>query len=298
VSKAAAQLRAILALPDPLIVPGIHDGLSARLVHQVGFRAAFVSGAGVSMSRLGLADLAFLSLSDLCDSVRAMSLVSALPLIVDIDTGYGNAHNAAMAVRLLERAGAAALQIEDQTFPKRCGHIVGKQVIPVAEMAHKIRAACSARANPDTMIFARTDTLAVNGLADALLRCDAFLEAGADGLFVEAPLNIDDMRVIAGHVGGRAPLVHNFVEGGKSPIENSQQLAQLGYKIGLFPLATLHAGIPAQQALLAHLLIVGDTKNWSGPMADLSELNKMVGLPELLEASTSYVCDETYRQTQ
>jgi 2-methylisocitrate lyase-like PEP mutase family enzyme len=298
VSEAAAQLRAILALPGPLIVPGIHDGLSARLVHQAGFRASFVSGAGVSMSRLGLADLAFLSLSDLCDSVRAISLVSGLPLIVDIDTGYGNAHNAAMAVRQLERAGAAALQIEDQTFPKRCGHIGGKQVIPVAEMAHKIRAACGARANPDTMIFARTDTLAVNGLADALLRCDAFLEAGADGLFVEAPLNIDYMKAIAGHVGGRAPLVHNFVEGGRSPIENSKQLAQLGYKIGLFPLATLHAGIPAQQALLSHLLNAGDTKSWSGPMADLSELNKMVGLPELLSASMSYACDETYRQTQ
>jgi 2-methylisocitrate lyase-like PEP mutase family enzyme len=286
-------LRALVGAPDPVIVPGIHDGLSARLVQASGFKAAFVSGAGVSMSRLGQADFAFLALSDLCDAVRAMALACNLPLIVDIDTGFGNAHNAALAVRQLERAGASALQMEDQTFPKRCGHLAGKSVIPAAEMASKIRAACEARANPETMIIARTDTLAVAGLEDALARCDQYLEAGADALFVEAPRSTDQMKAIARHVGGRAPLVHNFVEGGKSPIASAQQLGELGYKIGLFPLVSLHAAVPAQMSMLSHLVETGQSANWSGPMADLHALNRVVGLSELLASAKNYASGET-----
>jgi 2-methylisocitrate lyase-like PEP mutase family enzyme len=288
----AAALRALIAAPGPLIVPGIHDGFSARLVQASAFQAGFVSGAGVSMSRLGQADLAFLSVSDMADTLRALSLACSIPLIVDIDTGYGSAHNAAACVRQLERAGAAALQMEDQTFPKRCGHLAGKSLIPALEMASKVRAACGARANPATMIIARTDALAVTGLQDALTRCDLYLEAGADALFVEAPRSIEEMKAIAAYIGGRSVLVHNFVEGGKSPIASAHELEPLGYKVGLFPLANLHAAIPSQQALLGHLKASGQTRDWSGAMADLHELNDLLGLASLLESAKSYADDE------
>jgi 2-methylisocitrate lyase-like PEP mutase family enzyme len=281
-------LRAYLADFGAIAVPGIHDGLSARLVQKSGFKLAFVSGAGVAMSRLGQADLALLSFTEICDSVRAMALACDLPLIVDIDTGFGNAHNAALAVRQLERAGASGCQIEDQTFPKRCGHLTGKQVISVNDMSVKIRAIVSARTNKDTLVIARTDALAITGLTDALLRCDAYLEAGADALFVEAPRSIEEMKAIASHVNGRAPLVHNFVEGGKSPIAGLDQLESIGYKLGLFPLIGLHAGVPAQLRLLQHLQATGQTANWSGPMADLHELNKQVYLSSLLEQADDY----------
>jgi 2-methylisocitrate lyase-like PEP mutase family enzyme len=286
-------LRTLVMAPTPLMVPGIHDGLSARLVQASGFEVAFVSGAGVSMSRLGQADLAFLNLSDLCDGVRAMALACTLPLIVDIDTGFGNAHNAGQAVRQLERAGASALQMEDQTFPKRCGHLAGKSVIPAVDMVSKIHAACEARANPETMIIARTDALAVMGLQDALARCDLYLAAGADALFVEAPRSIGEMKAIAHHIAGRAPLVHNFVEGGKSPIANMQELGALGYQIGLFPLVSLHAAVPAQLSILSHLRETGQSANWFGPMADLKALNSLVGLPEQLAKTENYGSDET-----
>lgn len=290
-SGTARKLRACLDIPQPLIVPGIHDGISARLAQRAGFDVGFVSGAGVSMSRLGQADLAFLNLSDLCDAVRAISFACDLALVVDIDTGYGNAHNAAMAVRQLERAGASALQMEDQTFPKRCGHINGKHVIPASEMAAKIRAACAARVNPETMIIARTDALAVNGLSDALARCDTYMEAGADALFVEAPRSIDEMKIIAAHVGGRVPLEHNFVEGGNSPIAHVADLTRLGYKIGLFPLVSLHAAIPAQTALLRHLHTNGQTMDWTGNIADLNDLNEIIGLTALLTTAASYAAN-------
>ena len=287
----ARMLRAMLAANKPLVVPGVHDGLSARLVQASGFHAAFVSGAGVSMARLGQADLGFLTISEMCDTVRAIGFACSLPLIVDIDTGYGNAHNAAQAVRQLERAGACALQMEDQTFPKRCGHLAGKSVIPGHEMAAKIRAASAARSNPDTLIIARTDALAVTGLDDALARCELYLGAGADVLFVEAPRSVADMKAIAAHVAGRAPLVHNFVEGGKSPVTDASDLSELGYKIALFPLVSLHAGVPAQMSILHHLNATGRTRDWSGLIADLHTLNQSVGLDKLLSTSQLYASD-------
>jgi 2-methylisocitrate lyase-like PEP mutase family enzyme len=287
------RLRALLARPEPLILPGIHDGLSAVMAQAAGFEAAFVSGAGVSMSRLGLADMAFLSVTELCDCVRAMSHASGLPLLVDMDTGFGNALNAARCMVQLERAGAAGVQMEDQTAPKRCGHMSGKNVVSGDEMAGKIRAVCEARTNPDTVVIARTDALGVNGLLDALARCDLYIEAGADALFVEAPKTVHDMKAIAAHVNRRVPLVHNFVEGGTSPISNGAELLALGYKVGLFPLLFLHAGVPAQQALLDHLHKTGSTHDWSGPMADLAALSEIVGLESLLETGRHYAASDT-----
>jgi 2-methylisocitrate lyase-like PEP mutase family enzyme len=286
---ARMSLREKLAGTHALGAIGVHDGFSARLLANAGGTIGFISGAGLSFSRLGKPDLGFLTVSDLADVVRTIGDVApTLDLIVDIDTGFGNAINAAHAVRTLERAGATALQMEDQTFPKRCGHLAGKNVIDIDEMAGKIRAACDARANPGTLIFARTDAIGVNGLEDALERGEAYLEAGADALFLEAPATHEDMVTIAKRFAHRTPLIHNLVEGGTSPVSSLDQLSALGYKVGLFPLMFLHAAIPAQSAILQHVLAKGDTANFAGPMASLQDLNRHIGIDEALATGVTY----------
>ena len=282
------NLHAALCDGKVLKLPGVHDALSARLVVEAGFSAAFVSGAGISFARLGHADLAFLSLSDMVDAVRAMYDASGLLLLVDIDTGYGNALNTAHAVRALERVGAAGVQIEDQTAPKRCGHLAGKQIVPIEEMVGKISAACDARDRPQTLVVARTDALAVTGLKDALARGEAYIKAGADALFIEAPPSLDAMIRIAERFAGRVPLVHNFVEGPNSPITTMADLANLGYQIGLFPLACLHAAVPSQRAILSHLAQTGQTQDWPHAKADLYDINAIVMLNDLMEKALTF----------
>lgn len=278
VSGPAARLRARLSRPEPLAAPGAHDALSARLCEAAGFEAVFVSGAGVTFSRFAKPDLAFVTLDEMAQVVRAMRLVCELPLIVDVDAGHGNALNAAHAIRTLERAGAAGVQIEDQTNPKRCGHLVGKEVVSRGEMVARIAAMVEARRDPDTLLIARTDALATHGLDEALARGEAFLAAGADALFVEAPTDLAQMATIGRRFGGRAPLVHNFVAGGRSPVTHLGELSALGYRLGLFPLAGLQAAVPAQRALLAHLRAHGATADWTGAQADLHDLNDMLDL--------------------
>jgi 2-methylisocitrate lyase-like PEP mutase family enzyme len=289
VSVSKLSLKDAINGPQAVGALGVHDGLSARLLEGAGGQIGFVSGAGVSFARFGKPDLGFLNVSDLADVVRTIAeCAPSLALIVDIDTGFGNALNTAHGVRTLERAGANALQIEDQTFPKRCGHLAGKSVIGTNEMVGKIRAACDARTNADTLIFARTDAIAVTGLHDAIDRGEAYLAAGADALFFEAPASRDDMATIARHFGGTIPLIHNLVEGGKSPVSNLSQLTDLGYKLGLFPLLSLHAGVPAQVAMLNHVLSQGSSTDFSGPMANLHDLNSFVGLESALETGVIY----------
>jgi 2-methylisocitrate lyase-like PEP mutase family enzyme len=283
------SLRDQLNLPSALGAIGVHDGLSARLLAKAGGTIGFISGAGISFSRLGKPDLGFLTVSDLADVVRTIAdSAPRLDLIVDIDTGFGNAMNAAHAVRTLERAGATALQIEDQTFPKRCGHLAGKSVIDAGEMVGKIRAACDARTSPDTLIFARTDAIGVHGLEDALARGESYLEAGADALFMEAPATRDDMVAIAKRFAHRTPLIHNLVEGGASPVSSLSDLSALGYRLGLFPLMFLHAAIPAQAAILEHVLKRGATSNFAGPMASLHDLNHEIGIDAALATGLVY----------
>lgn len=275
--------------PDVLGAIGVHDGLSARLLETAGGSIGFVSGAGISFARFGKPDLGFLTVSDLTDVVRIIAdCAPTLDLIVDIDTGFGNAINTAHAVRTLERAGASALQIEDQTFPKRCGHLAGKSVIETSEMVGKVRAACDARHNPETLIFARTDAIGVLGLEAAIARGDAYLEAGADALFLEAPSSYEDMATIAQHFKARAPLIHNLVEGGTTPISTLSALGELGYKLGLFPLASLHAAIPAQTAMINQILATGASAHFEGPIATLADINKLVSLDAALEIGRRY----------
>lgn len=280
-------LRRALSERRCLRAPGVYDGLTALLAEQAGFELGFVSGACVAFARHGRPDMGLVSMSEVADTVALLRERVAMPLSVDIDTGFGNALNVQRTVRVFERAGASALQMEDQVMPKRCGHMAGKQVIPAAEMVGKIKAALDARHDPDLLIIARTDALGVNGFDDAIDRAAQYLEAGADALFIEAPKTLEQMQKIAACFANEVPLVHNLVEGGASPVDNATALEQLGYRIALYPAALLHAFVPQAQALLAHIREQGSTKAWPG-LIDLSRINEVLGAPGLLADSARY----------
>ena len=283
----AARLRAALARGDCLKAPGVYDGLTALLAEQAGFELGFVSGACIAFARHGRPDMGLVTMSEVADTVALMRERVAMPLSVDIDTGFGNALNVQRTVRVFERAGASALQMEDQVMPKRCGHMAGKQVIETGEMVGKIKAALDARDDPDTVIIARTDALGVNGFEDALERAERYVEAGADALFIEAPKTIEQMQTIAERFAGQMPLVHNLVEGGGSPIPDADGLQQLGYRIALYPAALLHAFVPKAQALLAHINQHGSTAG-RDDLIDLGQINQVLGADDLLGVAERY----------
>jgi 2-methylisocitrate lyase-like PEP mutase family enzyme len=283
----AKTLRAALQRGTCLRAPGVYDGLSALLAEQAGFEMAFVSGACISFARHGRPDMGLVSMSEVADCVALMRERVTLPLSVDIDTGFGNALNVQRTVRVFERAGASALQMEDQVMPKRCGHMTGKQVIAADEMVGKIRAALDARHDPDTLLIARTDALGVNGFDDALERAERYLEAGADALFIEAPKTAAQMQRIARQFASRIPLVHNLVEGGGSPVPDAASLETLGYRVALYPAALLHLFVPQAQALLAHIRSHGSTHGYAG-LIDLNRINTVLGAPDLLAAADRY----------
>ncbi len=283
------RLRAQCQRPEVLKAPGVYDGLTARLVEEAGFEAAFLSGACIAFARFGRPDMGLVTATEVIDTIGAIRERTELPLIVDMDTGFGNALNVQRTVRTFERAGASALQMEDQVMPKRCGHMAGKQVIEAEEMAGKIKAAVDARHNDATMIIARTDALGVNGFEDALQRAELYLQSGADALFIEAPQSLEQMQLIGDRFGDRLPLVHNLVEGGKSPVDSSLPLQALGYKIALYPAALLHLFVPQAQTLLQHILNTGNTHDWQGsPLVDLNYLNDLLEAPALLADSERY----------
>ncbi|WP_299592242.1 isocitrate lyase/PEP mutase family protein [uncultured Microbulbifer sp.] len=284
----ARALTALLASDDALQAPGIYDGLSARLVEQAGFHAAFVSGACVSFARFGRPDMGLVSASEVAETVAVIRERTALPLIVDMDTGFGNALNVQRTVRTFERAGASALQMEDQLMPKRCGHMSGKQVISAREMEGKIRAALDARHDENTLIIARTDALGVHGFDEALERAERYLDAGADLLFVEAPQTLEQMQEIGRRFGDRVPLVHNLVEGGNSPVHSAADLKALNYKIALFPASLLHLFLPAAQQLLRDLKSQGHVGEHRDRMVDLTAINDLLGAEDLLNAGKTY----------
>lgn len=283
----ASKLRKSLASGHCLRAPGVYDGLTALLAEQAGFEVGFVSGACIAFARHGRPDMGLVSMSEVADTVALMRERVSLPLIVDMDTGFGNAINVQRTVQVLERAGASALQMEDQVMPKRCGHMAGKQVIAASEMVGKIKAALDARHDADTLLIARTDALGVNGFEDALDRAEQYLQAGADALFIEAPKTVEQMQQIATRFASRIPLVHNLVEGGGSPVADADALQQLGYRIALYPAALLHLFVPQAQALLAHIRDAGSTAGWPG-LIDLNGINRVLGAPELLALSEHY----------
>ena len=270
----------------PVLAPGAFDALSALLIEQAGFEAVYVSGASVAYTQLGRPDIGLVGFDQLADVVSRMRERVALPIIVDADTGFGNALNVQRTVKVLERRGASAIQIEDQDFPKRCGHLAGKGLIPLAEMVGKIRAACDARG--DCSIIARTDAIAVEGFEPALERAAAYVEAGADIVFVEAPRTLDEMRAVVAALGGRAPPVANMVEGGHTPILSLDELGTLGFRLVISPGAMVRAIIPHVEAFLVSLKTHGTTKPFADRMTDLAGVNQRIGLDEMMALGTAY----------
>jgi 2-methylisocitrate lyase-like PEP mutase family enzyme len=277
-------------LQQPRIVtaPGVYDAFSALLVEQAGFEAAYLSGASIAYTRFGRPDIGFLSLDDVASVTRNIRERVALPLIVDADTGFGNALNVVQTVRTLERAGASAIQLEDQASPKRCGHLDGKALISAAEMAGKIRAACDARRDANTLIIARTDAVAVDGMAAALERAERYAEAGADLLFVEALRSRDDMSAAIARLGQRAPLLANMVEGGKTPVLPAPELEEIGFRVVIFPGGTVRALAFALRDYLQNLGAHRTTTPYLDRMLSFQALNELIGTPEMLALGKRY----------
>lgn len=286
--RSVTDLRARLAASPIVIAPGVCDALTAAIAADAGFEALYVSGAAIAYTKLGRPDIGLVSMAEVADHVALLADRVALPLIVDGDTGYGNALNVQRTVRTFERAGAAAIQLEDQTFPKRCGHLDGKGVVPAAEMVGKLRAAVDARASDRFLIVARTDAAAIDGLAAALDRAAMYAEAGADVLFVEAPRTEDDLAAVARALGGRRPLLANMVEGGKTPVLPAATLEAIGFSLVIFPGGIVRALAATARDYYASLLQAGTTEPFRNRMLDLTGLNEVIGTPAMLEAGRRY----------
>jgi len=273
---------------DILLAPGIYDALSGLIAEQAGARAVYLSGASIAYTRFGRSDVGLVSASEVHDTLAAVTDRIQIPVIVDADTGFGNALNVQRTIRNFERAGAAAIQIEDQSFPKRCGHLDGKTLISKDEMVGKIKAAIDARKETNTLIIARTDSRGVEGLSEAIDRAQAYQEAGADILFIEAPHSIDEMKLIRKSFGEDIPLLANMVEGGKTPIKTANDLKSLGFNIVIFPGGAVRAATFQLQQYYAGLIENGSTLEFSDSMHNFDSLNSVIGTPELLKLGKKY----------
>ncbi|MCE9663211.1 oxaloacetate decarboxylase [Halomonas sp. M5N1S17] len=271
-----------------VIAPGVYDPFTANLAAQAGFECVYLSGASLAYTQLGRPDLGLVTMTEVADSIAAIRDRVDIALVVDADTGYGNALNVQRTVRVFERNGASAIQLEDQTFPKRCGHLSGKTLISVDEMVGKIQAACDARHSGATKIIARTDAIAVEGLDAAMERAERYLEAGADVLFIEAPQSRQQQLMITERFQRRVPLLANMVEGGRTPAGSADQLAELGFKLVIFPGGLARAVIRQVTAYFESLKANGTTEPFRDRMASFDELNDAIGLPEMLAISEHY----------
>lgn len=281
-------LRERLARPEILLAPGIYDGLTATLAEQAGFEALYLSGAAVAYTRLGRPDIGLTAFTEMADTMSLVRDRVDLPVIIDADTGFGNALNAQRTLRAYERAGANALQVEDQTYPKRCGHLADKSLIPTAEMVGKIAAMADARASAETLIIARTDAIAVEGFQPAIDRAGAYVQAGADVLFVEAPRSAEELAEIARLFQGRVPLLANMVEGGATPIRSAADLEALGYAIAIFPGGVVRALARAASDYYTSLRTHGSNRPFADRMDDLQGLNERLGTAEMLAAGRRF----------
>lgn len=271
-----------------VLAPGIYDALTGLIAMQSGAEAVYLSGAGIAYTRFGRSDIGLVSVSEVHDTLAAITDRIDIPVIVDADTGFGNALNVQRTVRQFERAGASAIQLEDQSFPKRCGHLDGKMVVPQAEMVGKIKAALDARANDDTLIIARTDARAVDGLDAALERGAAYRDAGADILFIEAPQSLDEMHSITAAFSQQVPLLANMVEGGKTPVSSADELASIGYRLVIFPGGAVRAIAHHLNAYYSGLLGHGHNRDFADRMYDFDGLNSVIGTRELLAHGKKY----------
>jgi 2-methylisocitrate lyase-like PEP mutase family enzyme len=272
------RLRQAIAERRALLVPGAANALTARIIEDLGFEAVYLTGAGLANTQLGVPDIGLIGLAELAQATAATASATTLPLVVDADTGFGNAINVAHTVRTLERAGAAAIQLEDQSFPKRCGHFAGKEVIPAAEMVGKLKAAVDARRSRDCLVIARTDARAVEGLDAAIARAQSYAEAGADVTFVEAPESLVELAEISRRLA--VPQVANMVVGGKTPLAPRDELAAMGFGLVLYANAALQASALAMQEVLGALGRDGSLAAVSHRLASFAERQRLVGKPE------------------
>lgn len=284
----SSVLKQRLKQPEILVAPGVFDAFSAMAATNAGFEALYVSGASIAYTRLGRPDIGLFGLEEVADVVSHISERVDLPLIVDADTGFGNALNVQRTVRLLERSGAAGIQIEDQAMPKRCGHLDGKALVSKSEMAGKIRAAVDARRDEATQIIARTDAIGVEGFEAALERAAAYKEAGADVLFVEAPRDEAEIAEVISRFGADIPLLANMVEGGKTPAKSAEELQAAGFDIVIFPGGLMRALAVTITEYFQSLHANGSTKPFQDRMLDFKQLNDLLGTPGILEAGRKY----------
>ena len=276
-----ARLRQLMSSGSPLLAPGAYDALSARLIEQAGFDAVYMTGFGTTASLIGRPDVGLLSGAEMVDNARRIVSAVDVPVIADADTGYGNAINVVRTVQLYEQAGVAGIQLEDQVMPKKCGHMTGKLLIGAEEMAGKLRAAVAARRDPDLLIIARTDAVAVTGVDDAIARARAFAEAGADALFVEAPTSEEDIERVAKELTGVAPLVFNWAEGGRTPPLSLDRIGELGFSLVIYPIGALLAATAGIRSLLATLKAEGTPASALSGLPTFEAFTNLIGLPEV-----------------
>jgi 2-methylisocitrate lyase-like PEP mutase family enzyme len=284
----AEPLKARLNRRPILLAPGVSDPLTALLATEAGFEAIYLSGAALSYTRLGRPDIGLTSITEVGETISLIRDRVATPLIVDADTGFGNALNTQRTVRLFERAGANALQLEDQDFPKRCGHLADKRLIPAGEMVGKIKASTDARHSSATLIIARTDAVAVEGIEAAIERAHAYAAAGADMLFVEAPGSRDQLGAVTSRLAGTLPLMANMVEGGMTPIQTASNLEALGFAFVIFPGGIVRAMAHTAREFYASLRRDGSTTAFRDRMLDFDGLNAVIGTPSMLALGKTY----------
>jgi methylisocitrate lyase len=287
--KKTTLFRKLMLDPEIFVIPGCHDALSAKIVELVGFKAVTMGGYAASAASLAKPDVSLLTLTEYVNIARNIVQAVDLPLFVDGDTGHGNVTNVGRTVRVFENAGVAALFIEDQVFPKRCGHMEGKQIIPTAEMVAKVKAAVDARVDNDLVIMARTDAIAVYGIDDAIERANLYREAGADLIFVEAPRSVEEMKRINTNVD--APTLAIQLEGGKTPLLTTKDLQEIGFNVVVYPNATVYATAWALKGLWETLKKEGTTRSFTDRMIGFDDFNTLVGLDKIRELESFYYRD-------
>lgn len=283
-----------LAQDRVLLAPGVYDALTALMAEQAGFEALYLSGASIAYTRLGRSDVGLTTYSEVVDTLARITERVHVPVIVDADTGFGNALNVIRTVKGFERAGAAMIQLEDQTFPKRCGHLDGKSVVPVQEMVGKLKAALDARTSSATLVLARTDALAVEGLDAALERAECYLQCGVDALFIEALHTPEQVDAAGQRFGQRIPMLANMVEGGKTPVQSAAELEARGFRIVIFPGGTARAVAHTLQGYYASLHQYQTTAPWKKQMLDFDGINAIIGTAKLMDSGKLYEWHESF----
>ena len=292
--RMTTRLRQLLGGTRCIVAPGVADAFAARMVAMEGFEACYMTGFGTSLTRLGMPDIGLLTMSEMVDNAARIADACAMPLVADADTGYGNAMNVRRTIREYERAGVAGVHLEDQMWPKRCGHLAGKRVIPIAEMESKLKAAVDSRHDADFVIIARTDAIAVEGFDAALERAERYRAAGADMLFIEAPTSMAQLEAIGARFQG-VPLLYNMAASGKTPDLDNATMARLGFRLAIFPNWLILAAIPAMRRMLRELKTKGSVADIRSEVATFKEFTDIAGLPEVQDLENRYGLPEDQR---